>query len=67
LPGQSVYDGNCSGCHRVGSYDPAGSAPDLSGEGSLVDGKFTAGVMGHMGITLSAQQITDVKAFLNAN
>jgi mono/diheme cytochrome c family protein len=67
LPGKAVYDGNCSGCHRLGSYDAAGSAPDLSGKGALVGGKFTAGVSGHMGRTLSAQQISDVKAFLNAN
>jgi hypothetical protein len=67
LSGRSTYDGNCAGCHRLGAYDGAGSAPDLSGKGSMVDVKFSADVAGHKGITLSAQQILDVKGFLDAN
>jgi mono/diheme cytochrome c family protein len=68
LPGQAVYDNNCSGCHKLGTYDPNGYAPNLSAKGGLVPTKFpTPGVAGHNGITLSVQQITDVSAFLNAN
>jgi mono/diheme cytochrome c family protein len=64
----TVYDNNCSGCHKLGTYDPNGSAPNLSGKGGLVSTKFPQpGVAGHNGITLSGQQITDVSAFLNAN
>lgn len=67
LPGKVVYDNNCSGCHRLGTYDTAGSAPNLAGSGSKVSSKFTAGVSGHKSITLSATQITDVMQFLDAN
>lgn len=67
-PGKAVYDANCAGCHKLGTYDAAGSAPDLSGKGTAVGGKFpTAGVAGHMGISLSATNLTDIKAFANAN
>lgn len=63
LPGKAIYDANCAGCHKLGTYDTAGSAPDLSGSGSLVSTKFP----GHMGITLTSTQISDIAAFLNAN
>jgi cytochrome c5 len=64
-PGKAVYDNNCKRCHRLGSYDTSGGDPNLAGDGSKVDGKFTAGRSGHKNITLSAQQITDLKAFLD--
>ena len=64
LPGKSVYDANCAGCHRLGSYDAAGSAPNLSGKGGVIPGKLAGG---HMGMGLSPQQITDLSAFANAN
>lgn len=68
LPGKAVYDANCAGCHSLGTYDAAGSAPNLSGAGTLISAKFpAAGVSGHKGITLSATNLTDIKAFVNAN
>lgn len=68
LPGKAVYDTNCAGCHTLGTYDTAGFAPNLSGKGTLVSTKFpTAGVVGHNGITLTAADITNVAAFINAN
>ncbi len=67
MSGRSIYDGNCAGCHSLGTYDGTGSAPDLSGKGSMLDTRFSAGVAGHQGITLSAQQIMDVKGFLDVN
>ncbi len=65
LTGQQVYDQYCAGCHRLGSYDTSGTAPDLLGKGSLVGSKYTAGVSGHKGITLTASDITNVSSFLN--
>jgi hypothetical protein len=61
LPGKLVYDTSCTGCHRLGSYDTTGSAPDLSGRGALVSGKLTGG---HKGITLNAPQVSDLTAFI---
>lgn len=65
--GKAVYDANCAGCHRLGTYDASGSAPNLSGDGSDVDEEYTAGVRGHQGITLTAEQISNLKTFLNSN
>jgi mono/diheme cytochrome c family protein len=64
--GQTVYDGKCAGCHSLGTYDSTGN-PDLSGKGSAVGSKYAAGVSGHKGITLSATDISNVQAFLNAH
>ena len=66
-PGKTVYDSKCAGCHRVGTYDASGSAPNLSKAGTKVDGKYTAGVSGHKSITLTATEIANIKTFLNAN
>jgi len=65
--GQGVYDADCASCHRLGTYDTSGSAPNLSGDGSLVSGKYTAGVSGHKGVTLTATEISNLKTFLNSN
>ncbi|MHC1698686.1 MAG: cytochrome c, partial [Geobacteraceae bacterium] len=65
--GQAVYDANCAGCHRLGTYDTSGSAPNLTGDGSDVDEEYTAGVRGHSGITLTSTQISNLKTFLNSN
>lgn len=64
LPGKIFYDANCSGCHVLGTYDSTGSAPNLSGKGSLISGKITGG---HKGISLSTLQTADLAAFVNAN
>jgi len=65
--GKAVYDANCAGCHRLGTYDSSGSAPNLSGDGSELSGEYTAGVRGHQGITLSATEISNLRTFLDAN
>ncbi|MRR37547.1 c-type cytochrome, partial [bacterium] len=65
--GKAVYDANCKGCHRLGTYDPSGSAPNLSGDGSALSGEYTAGVRGHQGITLSSTEISNLRTFLDAN
>ncbi len=64
--GQAVFDNVCAACHRLGSYDTAGFAPDLSGKGAMVSGTFGAGAM-HMGNTLTDAEIQAVGAFLDAN
>ncbi len=68
LPGKAVYDTLCTVCHKLGSYDPDGSAPNLSAKGGVATSKFPqGGVAGHNGITLSVQQILNVATFLNSN
>lgn len=61
--GKIVYDTYCMGCHRLGTYDAAGS-PNLSGKENAVPGEYTADVRGHKSITLSAAQISDLRAFI---
>jgi len=62
--GASVYTSNCGGCHRLGTYDTSGSAPDLLGKSSLIDSYYRAGVSGHKGITLTATNISELKTFI---
>ncbi|MFZ4855737.1 MAG: DUF5666 domain-containing protein [Desulfuromonadaceae bacterium] len=63
-PGKAVYDSGCAGCHILGAYDSTGSAPNLSGKGSIVSGKI---INGHKGISLSSQLLTALAAFVNSN
>jgi mono/diheme cytochrome c family protein len=63
--GKAVYDQNCASCHRLGTYDTSGSAPNLLGKGSSIDSYYKAGVSGHKGITLSSTNITELKTFIN--
>jgi hypothetical protein len=64
LSGKAIYDTNCAGCHILGTYDSSGSAPNLSGKGSLIPGKI---IGGHKGISLSSQLLTALATFVNAN
>ncbi len=64
--GQSMFDNVCAACHRLGAYDTAGFAPDLSGKGAMVSHKFGAGRM-HMGNTLTDAEAQAVSRFLDAN
>jgi len=65
----SVYSALCAGCHSLGTVDPlVGTGPNLSGKGGLVGGKFPVpGAAGHRGLTLSAEQITALGTYFNAN
>lgn len=64
----AIYQGQCSGCHSLGTVDPTGS-PNLSGV-TTVPANFTAGVAtGHNGatITLSAAEIAALSVYVQAN
>jgi hypothetical protein len=63
------YDAKCASCHALGSYDTTSTenSPDLALHGGNIPDHFTAGVPGHNGITLTAQEIHDLKILLNAN
>ena len=61
VTGQSLYDGQCAGCHAVNGYDASGS-PDLAAKGSQVAGKFASS---HNGQSLTASQQTLMATFLN--
>jgi mono/diheme cytochrome c family protein len=69
--GQTVYVGNCQGCHSVGTFDTTAEVgPDLTGDSALVTARFQAGQPGigalHGGITLDATQITNLVAFIDS-
>ena len=65
VDGQAVYQASCAGCHRVGAFDPAGFAPDLSGKGAMVPMKFAGG--NHNGQALTPGEMTAMADFLNTH
>ncbi len=65
VDGQAVYQASCAGCHRVGTFDTAGFAPDLSGKGAMVPMKFAGG--SHNGQTLTPEEMTALSDFLNTH
>lgn len=68
LAAQPVYQSNCASCHALGSYDlSASGASDLALKGGGIDAAYTAGQPGHQGVTLSANEITNLKVLLNTN
>ncbi len=58
--GETVYNDNCSGCHKVNSYDANGNI-DLAGQGNLVPNKLATG---HGG-TVTADEQTNLVNWLN--
>ncbi|MEJ2472002.1 MAG: CxxxxCH/CxxCH domain-containing protein, partial [Desulfuromonadales bacterium] len=58
--GETVYNDNCSGCHKINGYDANGSI-DLAGQGDLVPGKLGTG---HGGTVTAAEQ-TNLVNWLN--
>ena len=63
LPGKAIYDNECAGCHRLGTYDASGS-PNLSGLSAAVSGMISGG---HMGISLTTAEIADLQNFISQN
>lgn len=62
--GQTLYDTHCAGCHKLGEYDQAGTAPDLAGREGIVTGKINAG---HRGISFSTAEVTAVVDWVTLN
>jgi mono/diheme cytochrome c family protein len=63
LTGQQVYDQQCAGCHKLGTYDSSGS-PDLLGKGSIVNSYFANGGS-HKSRTVAAGDLPGLVAFVN--
>jgi hypothetical protein len=63
------YNIKCASCHALGSIDPgsAGGAPDLALKGGELPARFTAGELGHKEITLTAEELQNLKVLLNAS
>jgi mono/diheme cytochrome c family protein len=62
--GQAIYDSNCARCHRLGTYDPRGRAPDLSGRQGHITADF---VQAHRKLVLNEAQVKELRAFLAAH
>jgi len=58
--GETLYNENCAGCHKLYGYDAAGNI-DLAGQGDLVPAKLATG---HGG-TASSGEITNITGWLN--
>ena len=66
LAGRDKYDVDCAACHAAGSYDPVGTRSDLYGDGDLVVPDLNAAYGGMKLVDyLSAQEVLDLKAFLD--
>ncbi len=65
--GQTDDNTLCAGCHRLGTFDTTGTAPDLSGKASLIVTNLGSISSAMSSITLTAQQVADLKAFVAEN
>jgi predicted CxxxxCH...CXXCH cytochrome family protein len=64
LPGQTLYDSHCASCHKLGSIDTTGVAPDLNNNGSLIAAKLQSD---HNGIALSAAETAALGTWVDSN
>lgn len=60
--GQVKFDAACASCHAAGSHDTSGI--QIKGKGNLLRQDLSS--LGMSGITLTNQEILDLKAFLNS-
>jgi mono/diheme cytochrome c family protein len=60
--GQAIYVADCGSCHRLGTFDTTGTAPNLSGRSSSISNPKHGWTP-----TLTAQQLADLKAWVAAN
>jgi mono/diheme cytochrome c family protein len=63
--GRLIYDARCASCHRMGSYDTRGYAGTLANRGSKLRENLGRLDGDMSGILLSADDIADLKSFLN--
>ena len=64
--GKTVYDNICAFCHSLGSYDTQGFAGDLKGHETQVVNNMGSINTNMAGITLTDQQVADLKAFITS-
>lgn len=64
--GRILYDLECAGCHKAGSYDTRGFAGDLAGRGEKM--RTDLGVIDESmdGLIYSADEVADFVAFLES-
>jgi RTX calcium-binding nonapeptide repeat (4 copies) len=60
--GQAKFDADCSACHAAGSHDTSGI--NIAGDGNDLKSDLTS--LGMPGITLTNQEIADLRTFLNS-
>jgi mono/diheme cytochrome c family protein len=71
-PGRILYDEGCAACHKAGGYDTDGFAPNLAGNGDKLEADLTRITGSHQAIpeppgpSLSSQELTDLRTFLDA-
>ena len=59
------YDTACAACHSAGTYDPTGPFANLAGKQNLIVSNLGT-INAAMPITLTPQEVLDMKAFLSA-
>lgn len=65
---EPVYQARCASCHALGSFDTTSAgASDLALEGGKLDALYLPGAAGHQGVTLTAEEIANLKVLLNVN
>jgi mono/diheme cytochrome c family protein len=64
--GKAKYDAACAACHSAGTYDASGAFGDIAGKGGRLVTNLGSLSSGMNGITLTAQEILDLQAFLSA-
>lgn len=67
VAGQTVYVERCASCHSLGSFDASGSAGNLHGRAGSIIANLASYSSAMRGITLTAQEVADIKAFVQAN
>jgi mono/diheme cytochrome c family protein len=64
--GQQIYDSVCFACHRAGTYDTDGFAPNLAGKGAKLRLDISSITGQHPdGLVYTQEQIDSLAAFLN--
>lgn len=62
--GSALYNSHCAVCHKLGSVDASGFAPELGGKGTLIGTKLAAG---HQSLSISTAEASAIGTFADAN